>query len=132
MPTTLSSKLQLKAGQALFVLNAPDECEQFLSAQMPEISLISAPYDVTQAVLVFVKTLAEARRFIPQVISVVEPDGLFWLAYPKGTSKVATDVNRDILYNTFQPLGVRFVRQVAINDIWSAMRFRPPSQSEEA
>jgi hypothetical protein len=50
---------------------------------------------------------------------------LLWVAYPKGSSGVKTDVNRDRLWQALEPTGWRPVRQVALDETWSAMRFRP-------
>jgi hypothetical protein len=47
------------------------------------------------------------------------------IAYPKGTSGVKTDLNRDRLAKAVAPTGWRAVRLVALDEIWSAMRFRP-------
>ncbi|MFE2102127.1 MULTISPECIES: hypothetical protein [unclassified Streptomyces] len=46
------------------------------------------------------------------------------MAYPKG-GKLGTDLNRDTLAAALSERGVRPVRQIAIDDIWSALRFRP-------
>ena len=50
---------------------------------------------------------------------------MLWIAYAKGTSKVKTDVNRDRLWAAVQPIGWQPVRQIALDEVWSAMRFKP-------
>jgi len=77
------------------------------------------------AVLLFANTLAEAERLAPAGIASIKMDGLLWIAYPQGTAKVKTDVNRDRLWEAIKPMGWLAVRQVALDDTWSAMRFRP-------
>jgi hypothetical protein len=77
------------------------------------------------AVLIFVNNLTEVERLTPEGIATVRRDGLLWIAYPKGSSKVKTDVNRDTLWKAVQPLGWDAVRQIAIDETWSAIRFRP-------
>ncbi len=52
-------------------------------------------------------------------------DGLVWIAYPKGTSKVKADVNRDSLWEAVKATGWRPVRLIALDEVWSVMRFRP-------
>jgi hypothetical protein len=76
-------------------------------------------------VLLFVNNLGEAERLAPQAMAAVAPGGLLWIAYPKGTSGVKTDVNRDRLWPVIEALGWKPVRQVAIDEVWSALRFRP-------
>ncbi|MFF4316935.1 hypothetical protein [Streptomyces sp. NPDC001507] len=51
-------------------------------------------------------------------------DALAWVACPKG-GKLGTDLNRDTLAAALSEQGVRPVRQIAIDDTWSALRFRP-------
>ena len=51
-------------------------------------------------------------------------DKLAWIAYPKA-GKLGTDLNRDILAALLTERGVQPVRQVAIDETWSALRFRP-------
>jgi hypothetical protein len=47
-----------------------------------------------------------------------------WLAYPKA-GKLDTDLNRDILWRHMLGKGIQGVRQIALDEVWSAMRFRP-------
>ena len=51
-------------------------------------------------------------------------DKLAWIAYPKA-GKLGTDLNRDLLSAALAGEGVQPVRQVAIDEVWSALRFRP-------
>jgi hypothetical protein len=46
------------------------------------------------------------------------------VAYPKA-GQLATDLNRDVLWRKLTPEGVRGVRLISIDEVWSAMRFRP-------
>jgi hypothetical protein len=136
MSTSLAGKLQLKAAQRLRVLNAPQGYVERLEQELPGITvsrkgdtdaerLAASGSGSTDAVLLFVNSLAEAQRLAPTAIGAVEANGRLWMAYPKGTSKVKTDVNRDRLWEAIKPLGWLATRQIALDDIWSAMRFRP-------
>jgi hypothetical protein len=51
-------------------------------------------------------------------------DGLAWIAYPKA-GQLGTDLNRDILWKHLLASGVQGVRQIALDETWSALRFRP-------
>lgn len=61
---------------------------------------------------------------LPNIFSRLKAGGLAWAAYPKGGSKVSTDLNRDILWKLIELLGWRPVRMVALDETWSAMRFK--------
>jgi hypothetical protein len=58
------------------------------------------------------------------VIDAARADRLAWIGYPKG-GKLGTDLNRDLLVKVVYGLGVQPVRQVSIDETWSALRFRP-------
>jgi hypothetical protein len=124
MATTLAQKLQMKPGQRLAVLNAPAGYLDRLTAELAGI-VVSAEPATADAVLLFVQSLEEATGQAPGVMHSGPTGGLLWIAYPKGTSKVKTDVNRDRLWEALLPTGWRPVRQVALDDIWPAIRFRP-------
>ncbi len=125
MATSLAQKLQLKESQQLTVLNVPEGYLAKITADLKGINVSGPGRGKHDAVLAFVNDLAEAQKLFPRAIAAVAPDGLLWVAYPKGGSKIKTDVNRDRLWKATAQSGWRPVRQVAIDETWSAMRFRP-------
>jgi len=125
MPASLQQKLQLKPGQSVVILNPPPGYQDKLMAELKENVLSTQARVNAEAVILFVNGLAEAKDLAPNAIRAVKLDGLLWIAYPKGSSKVKTDVNRDSLWEAVKVTGWRAVRQVALDDVWSVMRFRP-------
>ncbi|HSR31169.1 MAG TPA: hypothetical protein VLY63_11445, partial [Anaerolineae bacterium] len=69
--------------------------------------------------------VAELERLGLVGIDAVVHDGLLWISYPKKSSKVTTDLTRDVGWDVVAEAGLRPVTQVSINDTWSALRFRP-------
>lgn len=117
--TTLPKKLQLKAGQSLMLVNPPAGYENYLATEGIVIA------EKSDAVLIFTNSLAEVEKIVPPAFESVFEDALVWVAYPKGSSGVKTDVNRDRLWDALKRTGWRPVRQIALDDTWSALRFRP-------
>ena len=78
----------------------------------------------SSALLVVVTDRAglDARREI--IVAAASAGRLTWVAYPKA-GQLGTDLNRDALAGALTPHGVHPVRQVSIDDVWSALRFRP-------
>jgi hypothetical protein len=76
------------------------------------------------AVLVFVQSREQARERAGPFVEAARRDALAWIAYPKA-GQLGTDLNRDSLWELLSELGIRPVRQVSIDDVWSALRFRP-------
>lgn len=124
MSTTLVQKLQIKSGK-LIVLNAPQGYAEQLAKELKDLTISTRAAGQAEAVLLFVNSLAETERLTPKAGKLVKPGGMLWIAYPKGTSKVKTDVNRDKLWVAVQPIGWQPIRQIALDEVWSALRFKP-------
>jgi hypothetical protein len=119
----LSEKLQLKPGQRMLVQNAPEGYFERLVVEMPQAAL---ELEGADALLLFVTSLKEVAELTPGALQRVGQAGLMWIAYPKGGSGVKTDVNRDRLAAAVvEATGWKAVRQVAIDAVWSGLRFRP-------
>jgi hypothetical protein len=58
------------------------------------------------------------------LISLVEPGGMFWLTYPKLTSKLKADINRDSINLFAQQNGWIGIAMISIDDNWSALRLK--------
>lgn len=109
----LSKKLQIREA-GIRVLHAPAD----VHLDLPE------PASPEAGVLVFVRSRAELEARVGPALEAARADRLAWIAYPKA-SQLGTDLNRDSLWAALEGRGVRPVRQVAIDDVWSALRFRP-------
>ena len=75
--------------------------------------------------LVFINNNKEYLDFLNKQLKNIEPDTVLWFAYPKGTSKVKTDINRDTIRMTGEEFNITTVTAISIDDTWSALRFRP-------
>jgi hypothetical protein len=127
----LARKLALKPGMTVRLIEAPAGYAGALAMALPEVALLPAtdPGDAPDdAVLAFAPTMADLERVAPVAIAAVRHDGPLWIAYPKGGSRVATDLKRDVVPPVLAPLGFRPVAQVAVDPIWSALRFRPSAE----
>ena len=122
----LWAKLNLKDQPEIVILNAPDSFAAELKAlgHVRVHQRISVVERVTFA-LVFVVTKAELDKVAATVVSKAPGDPLLWFAYPKGTStRYKCDFNRDTGWDALRQSGFDTVRQVAIDEDWSALRFR--------
>jgi hypothetical protein len=125
---SLKDKFQFKNVTGLAVRNAPAGYVEKLKAGLEGIEIVAGPEAAADAVMLFVNNLTEAQALAPGAVATVapaKPEGILWIAYPKGGSGIKTDVNRDRLWSVVQESGWRPVRQIALDDVWSAMRFRP-------
>lgn len=105
------------------VLNAPDDIEKELVKNG-----FNATFDKkakSANTLVFINNNKEFVHFLETQLQKIEPDSVLWFAYPKGTSKIKTDINRDAIRTTGEQFGITTVTAISVNDTWSALRFRP-------
>jgi hypothetical protein len=116
----LTAKLLIKPGQLVATLAG--------AAGVPAIAGLDASPAVAPekaaVVVAFVLHRAELDTVAGPVLDAARQDRLAWIAYPKG-GQLGTDLNRDILARALDAAGVQPVRQVALDDVWSALRFRP-------
>ena len=120
----LAKKLRIQPGQRMLVLNAPagyvESLDELPAGTTLSTDVSTGSFDFVQ---VFARDQAELDQLKATAVGSVTYDGLFWVCYPKKTSKIKSDLTRDNLWNQFD--GLRPVAQVAIDDTWSAIRFRP-------
>ena len=112
----LTGKLQIKPGQSVAVVNPPP------GLALPGVLAAPAAADA-DAVIAFVARQDDLDS-AEQAVAAARADRLAWISYPKG-GRLGTDLNRDRLAAALAMHGVQPVRQVSIDDTWSALRFRP-------
>ncbi len=120
------TKLNLKDETEIFVFNVPKSFEPLLAtlAEKQVRRKISASSKVRFA-LAFVITQADVNTVAEQLTAKAEGDATLWFAYPKQSSKkYKCEFNRDTGWAALGVAGYEPVRQVAIDEDWSALRFR--------
>lgn len=115
----LASRLDLPEGEPIRLLNTPPELVLTLPVSSTASAVLAFAYDQTD--LAKCKPALEAAR----------EGHVAWIAYPKA-GRLGTNLNRDKLWDIVKDQGVRPVRQVAINDNWSALRFVPAAPAQAA
>jgi hypothetical protein len=122
MNEELVKKLRYKSGQAS-VINAPEGYHLGIeTAASSDSGSGVGPFEFVQ---LFVNNAAELEDSLPSVLPLLEEDAVFWITYPKQSSKVKSDLNRDTLAAAVQEsTPYRPVSNVAVDEKWSALRFR--------
>jgi hypothetical protein len=117
-------KLHFKGQAPVLVLKAPPELKSMAAAF--EVPVHVTPKGEYGFVLAFAQSQAEAGAQAKAVKKALSDErALFWLAYPKGSSKkYQADLNRDSLHTLMAKLGFDGVSLVALDADWSAMRFK--------
>ncbi len=124
--TPIFKKLNLKENQLITVLNAPDSFQRELKAMKAysPVEEFSAT-EYSDFIMVFVYNKKELDTYIKKILPCLKGDAILWFCYPKKTSKKYTsDIHRDTGWEKLADFNYRSVRQVAIDEDWSALRFR--------
>ncbi|HXW89542.1 MAG TPA: hypothetical protein VEK33_03265 [Terriglobales bacterium] len=123
--SSIVKKLGLKPGMRALVLAAPSGYLSSL-APLPEGVVVSKTVGGTQGFVQFFATKkSEITKLKKKLLQSAAPGALVWITYPKKTSGVESDLSREEVWATMQDTGWRPVSQIAIDDVWSALRFRP-------
>ena len=120
---TIPEKLQVKAGRTFKTVGLPDELKNVLT-QLPEGASIAADNKPGDVLLIFVKTMEEVNALFPISEKFLKENGIPWLAYPKKTSKLKTDLDRDIIWGYLQTIGWTGVSMISIDETWSGFRMK--------
>jgi hypothetical protein len=127
--TPLFKKLNYKTQGTIVSINHPDSFLPELKAMSKEATIIDSLSKVKQIefVMVFATKQKEVDKAAEQIAKKVVVDAVIWFCYPKGTSKkYICEFNRDNGWAKLGELGYEPVRAVAIDEDWSALRFRKP------
>jgi hypothetical protein len=125
--TPLFKKLNFKAQSSILVINAPESFVTELE-EMKKVTTVVTKLNEAQKVtfvIQFATKQEEIDAFAKAINEKLDGDAIVWLCYPKGTSKkYHSDFNRDTGWQSLAPYNLEPVRQVAIDEDWSALRFR--------
>jgi len=121
------TKLQFKGQDPVLLLQAPPEFAPVARAwgKMAAIHRAIDQKATYGFAMVFVQSPGDVRKYAIPAIASLGDDAVFWMAYPKKTSKkYAASINRDEGWDALGGKGFEPVRAVAIDADWSGLRFR--------
>jgi hypothetical protein len=127
-------KLLIKGPMRVLIMNAPEDYTSDLD-MLPEGAAITVwqpetgPFPVEGGefdfVQLFARSVSELESFAPVAIRAVKRDGLLWVAYPKKSGPIKTDISRDAGWDAVHQAGWTGVSLVSLDETWSCMRARP-------
>lgn len=118
-------KLRMAEQSSVLVLNCPDDYQSIVGPIPRRVKISSTPGIEADFVHLFASNKEELDTYIDLTLEAIKDDGLLWISYPKGSSKIETDINRDRIWELLKAKGIRPVTQISINETWSTIRFRP-------
>jgi len=124
----LAKKMKLKSGISAAVINAPENYVTELKHDTAMSPTLNGKFDWIQ---IFVKSKAELDALAPKAAKALKPESILWISFPKGTSKIQTDLTRDKGWEILQGLNLKWINLVSVNQIWSAFALRPFKEGEK-
>jgi hypothetical protein len=122
---TVAEKLLIKPDSTVWI--SPAERLELI-APLPERTQAAAAIEDAQAAVIFADDAASVQASMASLGAGLREPEILWVAYPKGNK---SDINRDTLWPLLSAHGLRPIGQVAIDDVWSALRFRPEREGEK-
>lgn len=121
---SLLEKLQLKEEKNLLIQGLPSSIEkQFIKLTFSKNVTPLLKKRKIDFALVFAVSQRQLVDILNDVVPVLQDDAKFWIAYPKLTSKIASDLSRDKNWDFVYEHGFEAVRMIALDNVWSAARF---------
>jgi hypothetical protein len=116
-------KLGIRAGARVALVRAPDGFEAALHPLPDGVRLRTQARGTQDVVVFFATRLAELERRFDAFARSLEPNGGLWIAWPKRTSSVATDLRENIVRDVGLTHGLVDNKVCAVDDTWSGLRF---------
>jgi len=122
-------KLQLKEEKNLLIQGLPSSVEKQFAKLAYNKNL--TPLLKTRKIdfaLIFAINQLQLNNILKEVFPALHPESKLWIAYPKTTSKIVSDLNRDASWEILSKNDYEAVRQVTLDHVWTAMRFKKLDQ----
>mgnify|MGYP003477335747 FL=1 len=132
MMQTMFEKLQLTEEKNLLIQGLPSSIEK-------QFTKIAFAKNVTPLLrsrridfaLIFAINETQLNGILKEVLPALDEEGKLWIAYPKTTSKIVSDLNRDCTWQMLHQNGFESEYQVTLDHVWTALRFKKPVHVRE-
>ena len=124
---SLSKKMKLNPGARAAVINAPQNYLQEIKHDSEIAQTLNGKFDWVQ---IFVQNKAELEKLAPKAAKALNPNSILWISFPKGSSKIQTDLTRDKGWESVRALDLKWITLISVNETWSAFSLRSYKEGE--
>jgi len=121
--TPLWKKLGFKPGFRYVLYNSPGAFDKQLKGLPADARRLKSPRANVDLIVLFAKSKAVLDRQLARCRKLLAPAGMLWLAWPKKSSGVTTDLDFNVVQKAGLKLGLVDNKVAAVNETWSALRF---------
>jgi hypothetical protein len=121
--TPLAKKIGIKEGSRIALVNAPKDFESELGELPYKAEFVRRLINSLDIILFFVLTERMLARDFGRLIRKLAMNGMIWIAWPKKSSGVKTDLSFDVVQRIGLDAGLVDVKICAIDETWSGLKF---------
>ena len=121
--TPLAKKLGIKEGSRIGLVNAPKRFQSELGELPENAEFVARLTNSLDIILFFVLTQRELARDFSKFAKKLVSNGMIWIAWPKKSSGVTTDLSFESVQRTGLDAGLVDVKICAVDDTWSGLKF---------
>ncbi|MEO5946289.1 MAG: YdeI/OmpD-associated family protein [Chitinophagaceae bacterium] len=132
MANTIAQKLRIKEKETLLTVNAQIDFKKGLTGLPAGVKIVTTGKDYNQ-VHWFVLNKAQLEKQMSKVMKLVKPEIIVWVYYPKGTSKIQTDLTRDKGWDCLMAESdkLKWINLISFNNTWSVFGFRAKTNADK-
>jgi hypothetical protein len=130
MASTTAQKLKIKEINTILAINSPSDYKKSLGSLPASVKLTETPKAFDQ-VHWFVKDKAQMEKEMKKVLPLIKDEVICWIFYPKGTSKIQTDLTRDKGWDELLKHDMQWISLISFDDTWSAFGMRQKTETDK-
>jgi len=119
--------MKLKPGYRAAVIGTSEAYLQELKHDSAIAQKLNGQFDWIQ---IFVQNKKDLDSLAPKAAKALKADSILWISFPKGTSKIQTDLTRDQGWEVVRELDLKWITLISVNETWSAFSLRPYKAGE--
>jgi hypothetical protein len=120
---SIAQKLFIRENYTVLLLNAPKGYKSALGALPKGAQVVTSSTKAADLIQVFARNKAEMDDLLAKAKPCLKEGGLLWATYPKA-GQLDTDLKREVVWECGQQIGMDCVSQIAVDDVWSALRLK--------
>ncbi len=124
----VAKKLQIKPNSYWLFLNAPEDYLAYIDPLPDGVQTSFETGGPCDGVQLFVKNSGELAQVLTSVQPALKPETIIWITFPKKNTAIPTDLEMMSSWTEAGKYNLRPVSSVAINQTWTALRFKPEQQ----
>lgn len=132
MANAIFKKLKIKKADILFVINEPPDFKKGLKILPKEVEIVKSGNDYNQ-IHWFVLNKAQLEKEMSRILKLLKPGIIVWVYYPKGSSKIQTDLTRDKGWDCLMSESdkLTWISLISFDDTWSVFGFRAKTEEDK-